>query len=592
MATPLLAFYRFKPAPDERVPGFFAVSTAPANIEDAGESDPIKPLKEAKPEQWQDVEAIVPGTQAAATATQEPPPGIAAIVEQLRLKTQNWQTAVDLVIAIHGYNMDVLSVKNWHSEIWRYVNSITHDNAVFVGYRWPSETFRNPGNIVGALRSLPVLLGVLFYGGIAAAVALALVLSQISFWFVLATFLASIVITLLLLRLTVYFRDSYRATNFGVPDLVEMIRQLDVAVRDDLIKTYPNYNNLTPEQWDHLCRKIRLSFVAHSMGGFVTTNTVRILSDVFDSRSIGTLSTDDSEKIPSGSIGSVFSLGRLVLVSPDIPARTIISGRSNFLKSSLRRFEESYLFSNEGDLALRVASTAVNYISYPTNWQIQGYRLGNVTVKGGDRDGVLNARPLEQSPTAVDATDELQINTLFEAVPFSQLERSSKPKQQTGLSSAEKLKRHALANQFTYFDCTDYTDFKIRERLKSDQSKPKKTRLLSYNLHFLPVLNVIRYPVLFLAWTVFNAIDVHGGYFQGEFSRRTIYEIAFMGFQGYLNGLSAAELPQAFQEFNRACKDKQIRVAFSPVLYQKLAAGKPVYGGAPGMPSEVLNPNE
>jgi hypothetical protein len=52
-----------------------------------------------------------------------------------------------------------------------------------------------------------------------------------------------------------------------------------------------------------------------------------------------------SNKNPSGDISNVFSLGRLVLVASDIPAETIISGRANFLQSSLRRFDEAYLFS-------------------------------------------------------------------------------------------------------------------------------------------------------------------------------------------------------------------------------------------------------
>ena len=35
------------------------------------------------------------------------------------------------------------------------------------------------------------------------------------------------IVVLALLRAIVYFRDVYRATNYGVPDLVEVIRQID-----------------------------------------------------------------------------------------------------------------------------------------------------------------------------------------------------------------------------------------------------------------------------------------------------------------------------------------------------------------------------
>ena len=39
--------------------------------------------------------------------------------------------------------------------------------------------------------------------------------------------LLALVLTAALLRTIVYFRDNYRATNFGVPDLVQIIRAID-----------------------------------------------------------------------------------------------------------------------------------------------------------------------------------------------------------------------------------------------------------------------------------------------------------------------------------------------------------------------------
>ncbi|NJL46158.1 MAG: hypothetical protein HC922_11540 [Leptolyngbyaceae cyanobacterium SM2_3_12] len=105
----------------------------------------------------------------------------------------------------------------------------------------------------------------------------------------------------------------------------------------------------------------------------MVTNVIRILSDVFDSRSI--------EHQPTSDVGDVYCLERLVLASPDIPVLTIISNRANFLASSLRRFSESYLFCSEGDIALRIASTAANYIAFPSRTQSRGYRLGNVALQ-------------------------------------------------------------------------------------------------------------------------------------------------------------------------------------------------------------------
>ncbi|MEQ8962078.1 MAG: alpha/beta hydrolase, partial [Coleofasciculus sp. C2-GNP5-27] len=146
--------------------------------------------------------------------------------------------------------------------------------------------------------------------------------------------------------------------NYGVVDLVELIRQIDQAV-------------IERRQSEDI--RIKLNFLGHSMGCFVVTNVVRILSDVFDTESIN--------KQPSNYIGRGFSLGRLILVAPDISIDSIMPVRSNFLRSALRRCEEAYLFSNEGDLALRLASTAVNYISFPAKTRFRGYRLGNLTVQ-------------------------------------------------------------------------------------------------------------------------------------------------------------------------------------------------------------------
>ncbi len=69
-----------------------------------------------------------------------------------------------------------------------------------------------------------------------------------------------------LLRLAVYFRDGYRATNYGVPDLVEVIRQLDRKVTEKAESRggEPEYKN-----------PVKLSFIGHSMGGFVVTNVCR-----------------------------------------------------------------------------------------------------------------------------------------------------------------------------------------------------------------------------------------------------------------------------------------------------------------------------
>jgi len=39
-----------------------------------------------------------------------------------------------------------------------------------------------------------------------------------------------LVLTAILLRIIVYYRDVYRATNYGVPDLIQIIRSIDSAI--------------------------------------------------------------------------------------------------------------------------------------------------------------------------------------------------------------------------------------------------------------------------------------------------------------------------------------------------------------------------
>jgi hypothetical protein len=61
-------------------------------------------------------------------------------------------------------------------------------------------------------------------------------------------------------------------------------------------------------------------------------------------------------------------------------AETLLSNRGNFLASALARFDEAYLFSNEGDEVLRQISTLANYFVSPTKSRNYGFRLGNVEI--------------------------------------------------------------------------------------------------------------------------------------------------------------------------------------------------------------------
>lgn len=530
MVTPLLALYQFHNANQTpaKIAGYFAVSTAPDNVEDTEQPDPLQ------------YAGLLDNIS---TNGKSPEEKIKAIAEDL-VKRNQGEEAAELVISVHGYNMNLTDVKNRHLDSWHYINDeqnhVDAENSVFLGYRWPSEHVNVKGNALWrVITSLPVLLSWFLGLGV---ISLLVLIVQFTSWTALITslflFAANITIALMLLRISGYFRDIYRASHFGVPDLVELVRQLDKAIVElQMAKDGEAYK---PQNY----QRIKLNFIAHSMGAFVTTSVVRILSDVFDSRSIGSI--DCADKAPPADIGNVFCLGRLVLIAPDIPFVSIILGRANFLKSSLRRFEEAYLFSSEGDLALRVASTAANYFSYPTSQREWGHRLGNVTVTPfkKSRDpiyGIVNCDELKENPLTVNLLKYLEINTLKEAVPLTRLQEQKD----------DNPDEESIANLFTYFDCTDYVDF------KSGDSK-QKSNILSYGFGRNPILTTLTYVKLVIDWFS-GKIDVHGGYFSGKLSKDMIYKLAFSGLKSLLKAPSDAVLSTAtFADSMPLAEDKQL----------------------------------
>lgn len=387
MSASLLSIQKLNPPGG--FPAYMVASTAPYNVED-------------------------PALEFLDPVTKKIPEKSEKLLKQIIAHLKEHKGNAEILIVIHGYNTSVTGVKEWFEDIKKHIENYRGcpDGFLLIGYRWPSEQIV-ASELSGSRKStldavkdkyesskkvLPVVLNVIshygilgFVGGVTGLLVSLLVslltdvlavpdmstVRVVALIFIVASLVAILpIFTVLLLRLAGYFRDNYRANYYGVPDLVELIRQIDAGLIDGVSD---EERGKLKEDWDK--RRIKLSFLGHSMGGFVVTNTVRILSNVFDSKSVGTLSTTDTKKAPSPDIGNVFRLGRLVLVSPDIPAETIISGRANYLKSSLRRFEEAYLFSNEGDMALRLASTAANYFSFPTRTQDGGYRLGNVNIR-------------------------------------------------------------------------------------------------------------------------------------------------------------------------------------------------------------------
>ena len=233
------------------IPAFFIESTAPDNFDDKSEKLPT-------PDRTVDLG--------------DPRQAIERIAETLAR-----QEAPKLVITVHGFNSPREAVLKTYAQSFETVNGdkALHDRGVVcVGFRWPSERMGTPWR--SGFAASPIFLLITLFAAIAAVYFVNFVLELCDVARIVrilitavTAFMAVVPITLYLLQLIVYFRDGYRATTYGVPDLVDIIRLLD----DALAKQF-NKMGKTEVRAD-------LSFIGHSMGGYVVTNVVRILTDVF-----------------------------------------------------------------------------------------------------------------------------------------------------------------------------------------------------------------------------------------------------------------------------------------------------------------------
>jgi hypothetical protein len=508
-------------------------------------------------------------------AVRKPSEQITKIVDTVIVKTNGDLREVNMILQIHGYNTsDEEFYKTCENTAFK-INEIhgrSEQLLIFFGYRWPSEKTSANGLLATMSRSiLPLWLQIIGGFGILRLTidafnsimnfsafthhapritdflsidnCVAMAGLDIAKWHILYVFLATflvlfrctafvavMIITLMLMRASGYFQDSYRAINYGVPDLVQFFRVFDYC-----IKKHPKAAEMKALEEN----RINLSFIAHSMGGFVTTNLIRILSDVFDNGGDQTLDVADessrSYESISSHIGRFFTLDKMVLISPDIPVNTILLERSNFLVSSLIRFKESYLFSNQSDMVLLLFSTVANYLSFPSRTPQMGYRLGNLGVERGCikrtwkqsfivRLKVIKNRLFVNSEVHIEndkyTLEEFELINVHEPNPLpgvlTDLVIGVQRKKLSG-NSREGLKKPFLAQKFTYFDCTDYLRKKARGK-----DNPE-------NVNF-EVLDLIDYIILLR-----HASFTHGGYFDQERCPETheaIYRIACQGFEG------------------------------------------------------------
>jgi hypothetical protein len=520
-----------------KIPTFFIESTAPNDVDDR----PAPPVTS-------------PGLTPI-----DPDKAIEDIASHLSCAAQP-----NLVVMIHGFNNSHKAVLAAYAEAFRAIESdpaiCNHAGLVCVGYRWPSERMGAPWR--ATLAALPSFPSWLLWCGLLLFAGYPIWILSMAFhaWPLTAAghLLALLGWTLIgaiagaaLLRATVYFRDSYRAANYGAPDLIEIIRQIDrQIIEHDLRTAGSSGTKLRSDQ-----NRVQLSFIGHSMGGFVVTNAIRALSDLFARDALrphlnaGTVNEHSGWSLAtvSPNVGNALQLMRFVLASPDISAETLLSNRANYLASSLRRFREAYLFSNEGDEVLRQISTTANYFSFPTKSWKHGYRLGNVEILSKDY-GVI----------------ELGKATLLQALRIGYY---TLQELYEGLRSARKEVAEVsgsiqalLPEVFSYFDCTDYID--------STNVAAQPRGLLTFALNKKKSgakRRMSGWDHISLLWSyVFHQNpNVHGGYFEGNLCRQIIYRLACLGFDDTVNAYDG------LVAFSSECKDKQIKVLLSPILVAK-----------------------
>ncbi|MGK7942825.1 MAG: alpha/beta hydrolase [Crocosphaera sp.] len=340
-----------------------------------------------------------------------------------------------------------------------------------------------------------------------------------------------IVLTFITLRITAYFRDKYRAMFFAVADLVNLITTLN--------------NN---EELKRNDKPIKLSFIAHSMGAFVATHTIRTLCNAFDN-------DHNNNKDKNTQIGTELSLGRLILASPDISIQAIFPGKSNVLETAIDKCEEAYLFSNQGDMILRVFSMISNYFRFPAESAERGFRLGNIIVyhnpQSQESYEILNRK--------YDMSKEDFLKNL--CIVYRDKRRSLYEL----LGSYKKLPNNMVTTQVTYFDCTDCRDH-IRD--KNDQwSKELKPILSRATNH--QIICVLQCLELLIQWTL-GKIDIHGGYFDGKFCQTMIYGLACLGWEEFNDFWVQCQQNTEGRTLSAECKDKGIQGLLSPELEKKL----------------------
>lgn len=284
-----------------------------------------------------------------------------------------------LTLRTHGYaNPANGFYKSFAKEatVLEQAEAITEQH-LYIGYHWPSEQpLFNAGLYKDLIRNVGIFLkflGSLFVLSLIPGLLVALTydfflpLQTRLYWMVPLVVFVLWLLAFGLLRAVVYQRDRYRAIHYGAPDLAEFFWRLDKRLKSLQDRDHTGSSKVVPPQ-----RRQTVNLVGHSMGGLVLVNALRVLSDRFGK--------DDHATQVEKQLGECLDLGKLILASPDIPLELIQEGRSNYVRSAIRRCEQIYLMSSDRDIVLRYLSTLSNWFSEPSI-EMTGLRLGNVYLQ-------------------------------------------------------------------------------------------------------------------------------------------------------------------------------------------------------------------
>lgn len=443
--------------------GFFIKSTGPLNVD-----TPERKRQPSKSPQEMS-SAAVPIER----------PTISTIADTILSFVEDGQTPIRVVIQVHGFSNSSKAVKAQTDVAWDEISKAQAPGLIYLPYCWPSEPLGLP--ITTLWRARTNLMWTFF---LVHALLVTFGITRNQVWAtVLGLLIYALPLSTGLLRALSYYRDAYRAQNYGVMDLMQVIRELDNQLKD---KVPPN--------------TVQLSFIGHSMGAFVVTNLVRILTDVFDTNSI-----PSNQSRPDSHVGNVFDLCNLVLASPDIPTEAALTGRRNFLQSSLRRFKECFLLTNEGDVVLSMIGTTAQSFAYPSIRRERNSRLGHLCFDKPE-PGLKIAKDLDTYLSSL----------------FSGFHRLDQLKDELELEDAAKLEPN-WAGRFTVVDCTDFRD-ENKKRGMAAFRPPRRT----FSIGQLILLVPFYIPMTFFKW----APDVHSGYFKNKVTRQIIGLLAVSGYSG------------------------------------------------------------